>query len=281
MRVMLLLAAWFGGACVGPAPAGGEAARPFVWGWTPGSVSIEESVERDGEVLTLTWNATIAAESGKLRMTFASPTLTEGIAEALGPNGSHPFFQVMPDVVFEAQTGRLIAVERVREALEANGRMGIKKKADERSLGVVKTQEDVDARARMRWAAWTRLVGFKHRQGTSEDKQKLKLEDGQEMPVVTTTTHSKDGGSSVVKVVRSFAGATVTKVYKQVLAATGAPAEVVAAVDRVIREEHYEATLDPATMRPARIRTRELTTEHSQGDRVQVRSAGETWTFVW
>lgn len=281
---MCIGAAGLGAACVGPAPTSEDAARPFVFRWGPGAVSIEESVERDGEVLTLSWRAEIKSEGDKLRMSFSEPTLTEGLAEALGPNGSHAFYQVMPDLVFEATTGKLIGVEKVREALDAYGRLGIKKKADERSLSAVKTQEVVDTRARMRWAAWVKLVGFKHRYGSSEDKQKLKLEDGHEMPVVTTTSHTKDGDSSAVKVVRSFSGATVTRIYKEVLASTRAPADLVAAVERVIREEHYEARLSARTMRPSQIRMRELTTEHSRGDkgeRVQVRSSGETWTFVW
>lgn len=268
--------------CVGPAPGGGGgggAALRFAWG--AGEVAIEETVERDADVLTLSWRARVEAEDDRLRVVFSEATLVEGSKGELGPDGTHPFFQVMPDLVVDAKTGRLIGVERVAAVLAESGRLGIDNKRDERSLGAVSTQEAVEARARERWGHWVRLAGFKHKLGTSEDKQKLKLEDGQEMPVVTKTSHERDGDLAVVTLVRSFSGAAVTKIYKSVLASTGAPAEVVDAVEKVLREERYEARLNPKTLRPQRIVSREVTTEHSRGDKVLLKAASETWTFVW
>ena len=280
MRPLFILAASMCMACVGASPSGGG--KPFVFGWGPGEVSIEESVERDGEVLTLVWKARLEAERGRLRMTFSEPQLSEGFTAALGPGGSHPFYQVMPDLLIDPKTGALLGIERTREALEAHGRMGLEKKTDERSFGAVKTQEEVAARARTRWESWTRLVGFEQKANTtSEDRQTIDLEDGQKMPVVTTTSHSSDGAHSVVKVVRTFSGAKVTEIYKEVIASTGASPDEVAAVEKVIREEHYEATLEPRTTRPTTVRKRELTTEHSRGDRVKMHAASEAWTFVW
>ncbi|HRE91882.1 MAG TPA: hypothetical protein PK095_22370, partial [Myxococcota bacterium] len=179
------------------------------------------------------------------------------------------------------KTGRLVAVERIDEALAGSGRLGLKSKGDERSLGSVRTREGVEARARERWDQWVRLAGFKHKVGASEDKQKLKLEGGQEMPVITKTSHERDGELAVVSLARSFAGATVTTIYKSVLASEGAPPDVVEAVEKVLREERYEARLDPKTLRPQRIVSREVTTVHSRGDKVVLRAASQTWTFVW
>lgn len=269
--------------CVGPAPSGtgGGAGKPFVFGWRSGELAIEETIERDADVLTLSWRAKVEAAGDRLRVSFSEATLSEGVPEALGPAGEHAFYQVMPDLVVEAKTGRLVAVENVADAVARSGRLGIKTKADERSLGAVKTLEAVEARARERWGQWARLVGFKHKVGTSEERQKLKLEDGQEMPVVTKTSHARDGEMAVVSLVRSFSGAAVTKIYKSVLASTGAAAEVVEAVEKVLRDERYEATVDPKTLRATRIVSREVTTEHSRGDKVLLKAASETWTFVW
>lgn len=267
--------------CVGPAPGGGGGGGALRFAWGPGEVAIEETVERDADVFTLSWRAQVMSEGDRLRVVFSQASLVEGSKEELGPDGNHPFFQVMPDLVVEAKTGRLVAVERIDEALAESGRMGLATKAKERSLGSVRTKEAVEARARERWEHWVRLAGFKHKVGTSEDKQKLKLENGQEMPVVTKTSHERDGELARVSLVRSFSGATVTKVYKAVLAAEGAPADVVEAVEKVLREERYEASLEPKTLRPRRIVSREVTTEHSKGDKVLLRAASQTWTFVW
>lgn len=268
--------------CVGPAASGGGGGGgAFAFRWGSGAVAIEETVERDADVLTLSWRAVVKKEGDRLRVVFSDATLVEGAKDELGPAGLHPFFQVMPDLVVDAKTGRLVAVERVDEALAESGKLGLETKGDERSLGSVRTKEGVEARARERWGHWVRLAGFKHKLGTSEDKQKLKLEDGQEMPVVTKTSHERDGDLAVVSLVRSFSGAAVTKIYKSVLASTGAPAEIVDAVEKVLREERYEARLDPKTLRPQKVVSREVTTEHSRGDKVLLKAASETWTFVW
>lgn len=283
MRVLgVFAAACVGLGCVGPAPGGGGGGgAAFVFAWGPGEVAIEETVERDADVMTLSWRAKVGTEGDRLRVVFSAATLVEGAKEELGPDGTHPFFQVMPDLVVESKTGQIVAVERIDEVLAESGKLGLEKKGDERSLGSVRTKEGVEARARERWGQWVRLVGFKHKVGTSEAKEKLKLADGQEMPVVTKTSHERDGELAMVSLVRSFSGAAVTKIYKSVLASTGAPAEVVEAVEKVLREERYEARLDPKTLRPQKVVSREVTTEHSRGDKVLLKAASETWTFVW
>lgn len=285
---VVLMASVTATGCVGAPSRGGEGTKstgrnkPFVFNWGTGRVAIEESVEREGEVLTLAWKATLTKEGEQLRVSFSAGELVEGLKEALGPKGTHPLFQVMPDLVVDPSNGRLIAVEGIEKAVKEQGKLGAKSKADERALATEAMRGGVDERARQRWDHWARLVGFSQAADSeSTDRTELQLSDGLKMPVVTTTSHMKVEGASVVKIVRAFSGASVAKVYKQVLASTGAPKAMVDAVEKVIREEHYEATIEPTTMRATKIRGRELTTVHNKGGAIELKAASETWTFVW
>jgi len=256
--------------------------KPFVFQWGSGSVAIEESVERDGEVLTLGWKATLKKDGERLRVSFSPGEVVDGLEEALGPKGTHPLYQVMPDLVVDPKDGRLVAVEGIEQAIKDKGKLSAKTRADERTLATQAVRDGVDLRARQRWEQWVRLIGFSQgADSETTDKAELQLSDGLKMPVVTTTSHTKVEGASVVKIVRAFSGASVAKVYKQVLASTGAPKAMVDAVEKVIREEHYEAILDPTTMRATKIRTREVTTVHNKGGAIELKAASETWTFVW
>ncbi len=274
--------------CVEATPKGDGGAKPtgrhkpFAFKWGTGSVAVEESVERDGEVLTLAWKATLTKDGERLRVSFSAGEVVDGLKEALGPKGTHPLYQVMPDLLIDPKDGRLVAVEGIEQAVKDQGKLGAKNKADERSLATQAMREGVDLRARQRWEQWVRLIGFSQgADSETTDKTELQLGDGLKMPVVTTTSHTKVEGASVVKIVRAFSGASVAKVYKQVLASTGAPKAMVDAVEKVIREEHYEATLDPTTMQATKIRTREVTTVHNKGGAIELKAASETWTFVW
>jgi hypothetical protein len=274
--------------CVEATPKGDGGAKPtgrhkpFAFQWGAGSVAIEESVERDGEVLTLAWKATLTKEGERLRVSFSAGEVVDGLKEALGPKGTHPLFQVMPDLMVDPKDGRLVGVERIEEAIKGSAKLSAKTKAEERTLATQAVRDGVDLRARQRWEQWVRLIGFSQgADSETTDKAELQLEDGLKMPVATTTSHTKVEGASVVKIVRAFSGAAVAKVYKQVLASTGAPKAMVDAVEKVVREEHYEATLDPTTMRATKIRTRELTTVHNKGGAIELKAASETWTFVW
>lgn len=274
--------------CVEPAPgSGGKSGstgrgKAFAFQWKAGTVGVEETVERDGEVLTIAWQATVKPDGGRLRIAFSGGELVDGLKEALGPRGSHPFYQVMPELVVDARDGRLVAVEKTESALKESGKLGITSRSDERSLSAVATKEGVEERARERWAQWSRLIGFDQALGTNnEHKSELQLEDGLKMPVVTTTSHEAADTLSAVKIVRAFSGAAVARIYKQVLASTGAPDAMVEAVEKVVREEHYEATVDPKTLMARQIRSRELTTVHSRGGKVELKAASETWVFAW
>jgi hypothetical protein len=293
------LAAWLGAALWGgptgcvkaveapPAERAPVRGKPFTFAWPESQVTIEESIEAGGESLTLRWIANVTAEGSLLRVSFPEGALVEGPKEAVAPSGSHPLWHVMPDLLVHPTTGALVRVDKVRQAIDARARIDRKSKLskeDERALKTSALEQLVSNRAAARWAAWTRLVGFDQAPDSASTVQEsAPSEDGLTLPVEVTTTHKRVGEAALVRVKRSFSGDAVTRMFRATLALNGAPIEVAEGVEKVIREEEYEAETDPRTLQSTRIRVRQATTVHSTAPEagVHIDTATESWTFDW
>ncbi len=269
------------------APRTVERGKPFAFRWPASQVTIEETVEREGELIVLSWLAHVTPEGGLLRVSFEKASLIEGDAGALAPSGPLPLYHVMPDLLVRAETGELVGVDRLRETIAEQGKLAPKtklSKTDERTLKTSETEAMVSDRAKLRWAQWTRLVRFDAAPDTeSTVTEKAESGDGLMIPVVVKTTHKKGPNGATVRISRSFSGETVTRMFRATLVMNGASEEVADAVEKVLREEVYEAEIDPKTLQAKSISARDATTVHSTGPEagVHIDSNTERWTFDW
>lgn len=242
-----------------------DAAKGFRFGWRAGdSFDLVYAKQRKGETLEVTTRGTVraGADAGQLRVAFEPVVLAAKDQKLAAATGTHAFIDVWPDLVVDARTGELIGIEGDLTA----------------------PQKDAIA---ARWATLVALVGFdlevgKQRSYTSE----VEAGEGLLLPVKITERYSETAElGDRVELSRAYEGDTVKKLWRVMLADSGAPKSAVDAVQAASREEKLMVQTDARTLRHLRIEdssTFTVTTlDKKKAERVDLYTESESWVFTW